>query len=902
MHRLATPLNKEKVGFMLGKFLLIDQRLNETRLAIVKNKVLEDFDDELSTKKLKKGNVYIGRIMRIEHSLQAAFVDFGFEKHGFLAFSEIIGPETAAPRPTPAKPADPETNESSITLAPPINPEPITEISVTEDDERPARPLGVQGKVHDFIKRQQLIMVQVIKDERGSKGAALTTYISLPGRYGFFLPNTPKASGISKKITDSVERDALKTILGTLEVPEGMSFILRSAAIGRKKSEIKRDYDFLMKTWTTIAAQPVNAIGLVYAEQDLLIRALRDFYSHDVQEVVIQGEEAFKRARSYVRAVFPSYAKKIQLHSTTCSLFEKFNIESQIEAIYDHTVLLPSGGSIVLNQTEALVSIDVNSSKSTQERNIEDTALKTNLEACVSIARNLKLRDLSGLIVIDFIDVHPNKRPVIEKALKDALATDRARLKIGKISEFGLLEMSRQNLRQSLMESNTHLCTTCHGAGRLLSLPMQSMRALRAIERMAATQESKTIDAFGSADLVLCLLNTHRQFLWEIEKKYGTTIMISVDAGCHSGALNITNPTPLADVKSTETLAAPKKRRRNRSKPGKNGDHAVVQNPSDLTNANGNAGTSLGSSETHAKGESDDSSPVQSIPAAMIIPLTQEVLPPSSPASSIKESRWAKLRKRRQAKIQAHGAVDGPFLLTNPIGTDAVLDAAPGRETDSPTIPASTENGLLAAIFSAENPSASEKSLVKPREKDKKRTNQKSRSKKPLKQTLSQEAEKNELPEMPEQKMMDAPEKKPQTEDVKPQKNTQNLPRGHRRRSNAKKDGPSASSAPIHGNVTPWPVPSALLTKAPMVGPEVKEMLVTPRNPSDDHQKKHPKNKKFLPKESITQPSPAAIAKANPAPVKPKESTEKSNRTTSRPAPIRIKPSAGIVLLPPRSP
>ncbi len=889
---------------MLGKFLLIDQRLNETRLAIVKDTVLEDFDDELSTKKLKKGNIYIGRIMRIEHSLQAAFVDFGFEKHGFLAFSEIINPDTATTRPAPAKPEEPETNESSITLAPPINPEIAPEISVTEDDERPARPLGIHGKIHDFIKRQQLIMVQVIKDERGSKGAALTTYISLPGRYGFFLPNTPKASGISKKITDSTEREALKTILGTLEVPEGMSFILRSAAIGRKKSEIKRDYDFLMKTWTTITAHPVTAIGLVYAEQDLLIRALRDFYSSDVQEVVIQGEEAFKRARSYIRAVFPSYAKKIQLHSTTCSLFEKFNIESQIEAIYNHTVLLPSGGSIVLNQTEALVSIDVNSSKSTQERNIEDTALKTNLEACVAIARNLKLRDLSGLIVIDFIDLHPNKRPVIEKALKDALATDRARLKIGKISEFGLLEMSRQRLRQSLMESNTHLCTTCHGAGRLLSLPMQSMRALRAIERMAATQNSKTIEASGSADLVLCLLNTHRGFLWEIEKKYGTTILISVDASSDSGALNIANPIPLADVKSTDIIAAPKKRRRNRSKAGKNGDSTVVQNPLDLTNAHSNAGTNLSKNDAADKAEHQDSSPVPSS-TAMIIPLTQEVLP-SSPASPIKESRWAKLRKRRQAKIQANTAFDGPFLLTNPIGRDAVEDVAPGGEAESSKIPASTETSLFSSVSSAKDiPSVKEqpmeKPLDKPREKGKKRTDQNARSKKPLKHHLPQEAapfEPKKTPDTTQQAV-------PQTEVVTSKENTQKVPKTHHRRPNAKKDRPTptASSAPIPGNAVileVMPAPSALGENPSLVVSESKEMMATPRNPSDERQKKRQKSKKLVPKELTLHPSPTPLAKAAD-PVKPSGIPEKSKRAPEKASPVRFKPSGGIVLLPTRS-
>ncbi|MBM3631402.1 MAG: Rne/Rng family ribonuclease [Alphaproteobacteria bacterium] len=888
---------------MLGKFLLIDQRLNETRLAIVKDMVLEDFDDELSTKKLKKGNVYIGRIMRIEHSLQAAFVDFGFEKHGFLAFSEIVGPDSPPARSTPAKPAEPEPNESSITLAPPITPsitlDPVTEFSVNDDDERPARPMGVHGKVHDFIKRQQLIMVQVIKDERGSKGAALTTYISLPGRYGFFLPNTPKASGVSKKITDSTERDALKGILGTLNVPEGMSFILRSAAIGRKKSEIKRDYEFLMKTWTAISAHPVNTIGLVYAEQDLLIRALRDFYTSDVQHVVIQGEEAFKRARSYIRAVFPSYAKKIQLHSETGSLFEKFNIESQIEAIYNHTVLLPSGGSIVLNQTEALVSIDVNSSKSTQERNIEDTALKTNLEACIAIARNLKLRDLSGLIVIDFIDLHPNKRPVIEKALKDALATDRARLKVGKISEFGLLEMSRQRLRQSLMESNTYLCTTCHGAGRLLSLPMQSMRALRAIEHMAATQHSKTIDASGSADLVLCLLNMHREFLWEIEKKYGTSIMISVDPACDSGALTITNPSLLTEIKSTATVGGPKKRRRNRSRSGKNSDISAESHTADLTSPNTCANATP--SDTHHNAVPLDTPPASSVTASIIpIPLTQALSPeglPLSSASPVKESRWAKLRKRRQAKIQATAIDDGPFLLTNPIGIDADAPAEP----ESPTIPAATESLSFAVSAIKDTSSASniatEKPQVKPRRKGKKQTDQPSRSDT---NAMPQEAEKSETQHTAEQKI-------PQTEGVKPQESPQKV-LNHRKRQNAKKDRPTptASSALIHSNgVTAEPI---LATMPPVVNTgeaSSKEADVTQSNPSNEHQKKRLKRKTVLPKDSSAPSSSVPLAKDNPSPrlspVRPPRVKEKTNRFQEKDSPVRVKLAGGIVLLPTRS-
>ncbi len=533
------------------KFLLIDSYLNETRVAIVKDSILEDFDDELPANKLKKGSIYIGRVMRIESSLQAAFLDFGFEKHGFLAFSEIR-PHDLPPATAPA----PKIQENDPTD--PANPE-VIELYQGEEARLPLRPLSQIGKIHDLIKRQELVMVQVIKDERGSKGAALTTYISLTGRYGFFLPNTPKSSGISEKVTDPLEREALKKILTDLEVPEGMSFILRSASMGRKKSEIKRDYDFLMEKWNKIAATPLESVGEIYAEESLLIRALRDLYSSDIQEVIIQGEDSFKLARAYVRKVFPSHAKKITLHKDPIGLFQKFKIEAQIESIYEHTVNLPSGGSIVINPTEALVSIDVNSSKSTKERSIEETALKTNLEASLAIGRNLRLRDLAGLIVIDFIDLHPNKRPLVEKALKDALAMDRARLKIGKISEFGLLEMSRQRLRQSLMETNTHPCPTCHGAGRMLSLPMQSMRALRILERSAANALEGPICGSGTTDLVLCLLNDHRKYLSDIEKKWGKTIHLTIDKDSASHVFHITSPT-LAIKGPEEPVIAENKR------------------------------------------------------------------------------------------------------------------------------------------------------------------------------------------------------------------------------------------------------------------------------------------------------------------------------------------------------
>ena len=510
---------------MSEKLMLIDQFYDrETRVALVKGGLLEDFDEELIQNKLKKGNIYLGRVMRIEPSLQAAFIDYGEIKHGFLSFSELhpneyTGTKAFAVKQGKEKPEgnavpEPDGSESTGTGLPKA----VSE-SVAKHEPR----------IQDVLKRNQLLIVQVVKDGRSTKGAALTTYISLPGKYSVLMPNTPRGGGgVSKKITASKDREAMKEIVSSLELPESMSIIVRTAGLGSTKREIKRDCDYLLRLWSDLSQNLPTVPSLLYEEQDLVIRALRDLYASDVSKILIQGEAAFKKAQTFMKMFMPTHKKKVEHYEDAhLTLFEKFGLQEQIQAIYSNKVTLPSGGSLIITPTEAVVSIDVNSGRSTQERHIEDTAFKTNLEAAPVIARQLRLRDLAGLIVIDFIDMSASRRLEVEKALKDALKADRARIQVGKISEFGLLEMSRQRLRQSLLESHTTLCASCHGSGRTLALPMLAMVHLKALEEKAIM--AKSLVAYGPLEIVLYLLNEERSMLNLLEKKQETSITLKID-------------------------------------------------------------------------------------------------------------------------------------------------------------------------------------------------------------------------------------------------------------------------------------------------------------------------------------------------------------------------------------
>lgn len=499
---------------MSDKLMLIDQYHDvETRVAIIKDAFLEDFDYEIAKNKLKKGNIYAARVIRIEPSLQAAFLDFGEQQHGFLAFSEIHPNYYSADKKTALKA---ETQ--------------IEDASEEEDEELPKRSRPIFSyKIQEVIKKNQMMMVQVVKDGWGTKRAALTTYISLAGKYSILMPNTANSNGISRKILSQKDRENIKEIVASLSIPETMSIIVRTAGLDKKKKDIKHDYDYLMRLWTNLSKKSMKEPGLIYEEHDLVVRALRDLFTSDIEEIIIQGEEAFKKAVTFLKMAMPSNVKRVNLYNEqTLPLFEKFGIEDQIEAIYQSKVALPSGGSIVINPTEALVAIDVNSARSTQEKHIEDTAFKTNLEACSVIARHLKLRDLSGLIVIDFIDVSLHKRSVIEKTLKESLKTDRARIQVGKISSFGLLEMSRQRIRQSIWESCTTSCTKCLGAGRIISLSAIAMKCLKQLEKSAFAGES--VIAYGSHEVISFLLNENRHIICDMEKKYNVSFQLKVNS------------------------------------------------------------------------------------------------------------------------------------------------------------------------------------------------------------------------------------------------------------------------------------------------------------------------------------------------------------------------------------
>ncbi|MGA9500781.1 MAG: ribonuclease E/G, partial [Pseudolabrys sp.] len=389
-----------------------------------------------------------------------------------------------------------------------------------------------QYKIQEVIKRRQVMLVQVVKEERGTKGAALTTYLSLAGRYSVLMPNTARGGGISRKITSSEDRSRLKEIAQDLEVPEGMGVILRTAGASRTKTEVKRDFEYLLRLWETVRDLTLKSTApkLVYEEGSLTKRSIRDLYGKDIEEIVVSGEEGFKEARDFMRMLMPSHAKHVKHYKDTQPLFTRYGIESQLDAMFSPVVQLRSGGYIVINQAEALVAIDVNSGRATREHHIEDTALKTNCEAAEEIARQLRLRDLAGLIVIDFIDMDEGRNNrTVERRLKDALKYDRARIQVGRISHFGLLEMSRQRIRTSVLESSTEKCPICGGSGHVRSVSSVSLQLLRAIEEMLIKGATHNLIVRTRAEVALYVLNHKRAHLRALEERFRITITVSAD-------------------------------------------------------------------------------------------------------------------------------------------------------------------------------------------------------------------------------------------------------------------------------------------------------------------------------------------------------------------------------------
>ncbi len=389
-----------------------------------------------------------------------------------------------------------------------------------------------QYKIQEVIKRRQVLLVQVVKEERGNKGAAITTYLSLAGRYSVLMPNTARGGGISRKITDASDRQRLKSIAQELEVPDGMGVILRTAGASRTKPEVKRDFEYLMRMWETVRETTLSSSAptLVYEEGSLIKRAIRDLYNKDVEEIVVAGEDGYREAKEFMRLLMPSHAKNVQPWRDPAPIFAKAGAEAQLDAMFSSHVTLKSGGYIVINQTEALVAIDVNSGRSTREHNIEDTALRTNLEAADEVARQLRLRDLAGLIVVDFIDMEEgrNNRSV-ERRMKDALKNDRARIQIGRISHFGLLEMSRQRIRTGVLEGSTVMCEHCAGAGMVRSTSSIALHVLRVLEDALIQDASRNVIVRARGTVALYILNQKRAHLADLEARFGATVTVEAD-------------------------------------------------------------------------------------------------------------------------------------------------------------------------------------------------------------------------------------------------------------------------------------------------------------------------------------------------------------------------------------
>ena len=469
---------------MTKRMLINATQAEEFRVALVDGQWLYDLDIETIGTAQKRANIYKGVVTRIEPSLEAAFIDYGAERHGFLPLREI-------------------------------------ELKYLANN-------TVQKNIKDLLNEGQELIIQVEKEERGNKGAALTTFISLAGCYLVLMPNNPKAGGISRRI-DGEEREELREILNNLNIPKGMGIIIRTAGVGRSLEELQWDLDILLTQWNAIknATKEKQGPFLIYQESNVIIRAIRDYLKEDVNEILIDHKKTYEIAHSHISMMRPDFASKIKLYEETIPLFNRFQIESQIESAFKREVLLPSGAAIVIDHTEALISIDINSAKATKGTDIEETALKTNLEAANEIARQLRLRDLGGLIVIDFIDmVNSNNQRCVEQELKNALSMDRARVQIGRISRFGLLEMSRQRLRSALNESREVICPRCNGIGTISSIETLSLNVLRLIEEEAMKDNTGQVHAELPLDIATYLINEKRLTLEGIEKRQQVHIVI----------------------------------------------------------------------------------------------------------------------------------------------------------------------------------------------------------------------------------------------------------------------------------------------------------------------------------------------------------------------------------------
>ena len=674
----------------MGNKMLIDAaHPEETRVVVVHGNRVEEFDFESENKKQLRGNIYLAKVTRVEPSLQAAFVEYGGNRHGFLAFNEIhpdyyqipvadreellkewaaesraqdeddsddnssaddeadneadaeldASAENADAEEANEQSADADGDEEEADVASDETVEAMgSEDAIEEAQPRKQRRQLRSYKIQEVIKRRQVILIQVVKEERGNKGAALTTYLSLAGRYCVLMPNTARGGGISRKITNGGDRKKLKAVAEGLDVPEGMGLIVRTAGAKRTKTEIKRDFEYLLRLWERVRDLTLESMApaLVYEEGSLIKRSIRDLYSKDIDQVLIEGDGAYREAKDFMRMLMPSHAKNVQPYKDREPIFQKHSIDMQLDAMFSETVTLKSGGYLVINQTEALVAIDVNSGRATKERNIEATALKTNLEAAAEAARQFRLRDLAGLIVIDFIDMDENRNNrAVEKKLKEALKSDRARIQVGRISHFGLLEMSRQRMRAGIIEGSTVICPTCNGSGFVRSVESTALHVLRSVEAEAVKGKNPAFTVTVSPEVAIYILNQKRSHLLEIEATYGVSVYIETDRDVHGsdhkvepaaarGAVQVRPPVTGADVaeevadEESESRAdndeedQPKRKRRRRRRRGgrksddENGtDTEAEAKPADEADADAEAESETSASESN--GDEDGS-------------------------------------------------------------------------------------------------------------------------------------------------------------------------------------------------------------------------------------------------------------------------------------------------------
>lgn len=831
---------------MANKMLIDATHPEETRVVVSRGSRIEEFDFESASRKPLRGNIYLAKVTRVEPSLQAAFVEYGGNRHGFLAFSEIhpdyyqipvadrqallaeearaereeerdeerrerrgrrgrrdrdsrakraaeggetISAEVEAGAAQPDGLVETDGKEAAMvnegapafgeSFAPAIaesagedaaeNAAPLTYETTAEggeeaaearrpsqDDENgedenggedaqdepeqlgggdalddmPERPRNLrrQYKIQEVIKRRQIILVQVVKEERGNKGAALTTYLSLAGRYSVLMPNTGKGGGISRKITNAEDRKRLKEIAQELEVPEGMGIILRTAGASRTKVEIKRDYEYLMRMWESVRELTLGSVApaLVYEEGNLVKRSIRDLYNKDIDEIHVAGEEAYREAKDFMRMLMPSHAKSVKPYREQTPLFAAFGVESQLDAMFSNTVTLKSGGYIVINQTEALVAIDINSGRSTREHNIEDTALKTNLEAAEEISRQLRLRDLAGLIVIDFIDMEENRNNrAVEKKLKDCLKNDRARIQVGRISAFGLLEMSRQRIRTGVLESSSVPCPHCAGAGLVRSTPSIALQILRALEEALIKSASHNLEVRTRPEVALYVLNQKRAHLRDLEERFNIAISVTsdgallgtryfeVERGEFVGNENRVVPVSsmraeaIVDEPEDEDIAeaeaevaaegeseegrdgARRRRRRRRRRRGgeRDGQGQEFEGAAD----------EAGDAEEAAVGESDDAAPAAVAAPVEEAPAAASEAPAPEPEADAKPKRP---RRGRSKKAEAEAEVEAvPAAEPAETASEAVAEPAekPKRSRSRKKVVPITEDGVAEA-------------------------------------------------------------------------------------------------------------------------------------------------------------------------------------------------------------